>query len=241
MNNKNIAPAVALQKTAVKQNSLLTQPVASVEQITKAWNNYQELKSSLLNQNDYQDVKGKKYIKKSGWRKIQTAFGISDELIGEERKDFDKYFVYEITIKVSAQNGRFSFGVGSCASSERAFAHTEHDVRSTAHTRAKNRAISDLVGGGEVSAEEMISQDNNDIGKENNNEQAEDLIEEQRRIKYSTEEIEEDLITEKQKSYITDLIFQQTVDDEERNQKLAIVDGLSKWDASELISKLLPA
>lgn len=31
----------------------------------------------------------------------------------------------------------------------------EHDIRSTAVTRAKNRAISDLVGGGEVSAEEM--------------------------------------------------------------------------------------
>lgn len=31
----------------------------------------------------------------------------------------------------------------------------EHNIRSTAVTRAKNRAISDLVGGGEVSAEEM--------------------------------------------------------------------------------------
>ena len=33
----------------------------------------------------------------------------------------------------------------------------EHDVYATAHTRAKNRAISDLVGGGEVSAEEMLA------------------------------------------------------------------------------------
>ena len=238
MNNENIAPAVAFQKTAIKQNSLLTQPVASIEQITKAWNNYQELKNSLLNQNDYQDVKGKKYIKKSGWRKIQTAFGISDELVSEERKDFDKYFVYEITIKVSAQNGRFAFGVGSCASSERNFAHTEHDVRSTAHTRAKNRAISDLVGGGEVSAEEVISQSNNSASEENNDYQNYALSEEQECIENPTEE---DLITDKQKNFITDLIFQQTVDEEERNQKLAVIDGLSKWDASELIEKLLPA
>lgn len=31
----------------------------------------------------------------------------------------------------------------------------EHNIMATAETRAKNRAISDLVGGGEVSAEEM--------------------------------------------------------------------------------------
>ncbi len=36
-------------------------------------------------------------------------------------------------------------------------AKLEHDVRVTAETRAKNRAISDLVGGGEISAEEIES------------------------------------------------------------------------------------
>ncbi len=34
-------------------------------------------------------------------------------------------------------------------------AKLEHDIRVTAETRAKNRAISDLVGGGEISAEEI--------------------------------------------------------------------------------------
>ena len=45
--------------------------------------------------------------------------------------------------------------VGSCASNERRFAHIDHDVRAIAHTRSKNRAVADLVGGGEVSAEEI--------------------------------------------------------------------------------------
>ena len=35
------------------------------------------------------------------------------------------------------------------------FNNAEHDVLTTAHTRAKSRAIADLVGGGEVSAEEL--------------------------------------------------------------------------------------
>jgi hypothetical protein len=34
-----------------------------------------------------------------------------------------------------------------------------HNIRSTAETRAFNRAVSNLVGGGEVSADEIVSKD----------------------------------------------------------------------------------
>ncbi|PNX46582.1 MAG: hypothetical protein BV457_07445 [Thermoplasmata archaeon M9B1D] len=47
---------------------------------------------------------------------------------------------------------------GPCSddcSGKKHFAHPEHDIHATAHTRAKNRAISDLIAGGEVSAEEV--------------------------------------------------------------------------------------
>ena len=59
--------------------------------------------------------------------------------------------------EVRAPNGRINTGVGICDSKERNFAHLEHDVYATAHTRAKSRAISDMVAGGVVSAEEMES------------------------------------------------------------------------------------
>jgi hypothetical protein len=39
----------------------------------------------------------------------------------------------------------------------RHWSHWRHDIKTLAHTRAKNRAISDLVGSGEVSFEEMES------------------------------------------------------------------------------------
>lgn len=39
----------------------------------------------------------------------------------------------------------------------------EHNVMATAETRAKNRAISDLVGGGEVSAEELAAKKREEI------------------------------------------------------------------------------
>ena len=87
------------------------------------------------------------------------AFNLSDEMLKEERKQYkinnQEHFVWEATVRVTAPNGRFSEATASCASNERKFSHPEHDVRATAHTRAKNRAIADLIGGGEVSAEEM--------------------------------------------------------------------------------------
>jgi hypothetical protein len=46
-------------------------------------------------------------------------------------------------------------GIGTCSTTERKFSKPEHDILAIAHTRAKNRAISDLIGLGEVSAEEL--------------------------------------------------------------------------------------
>jgi len=52
--------------------------------------------------------------------------------------------------------GRSSIGTAIASSREKdRWAHEEHDVYTLCHTRAKNRAIADLVGGGEVSAEEV--------------------------------------------------------------------------------------
>jgi hypothetical protein len=114
------------------------------------------LKAKLLNEEDYQTIVGKRYIKRSGFRKIAVYFGISDRILKEERTQRDDgSFFWKIEVEAYAPNGRSCVGVGACDSRERKFAHTEHDVFATAHTRAKSRAISDLVAGGAVSAEEV--------------------------------------------------------------------------------------
>lgn len=139
----------------------IIRPVATPEEVLAAWQQFQELKRSLLTLDDYQEIQGRARIKKSGWRKIAAAFGISDQILREERREHGTpgqpgyYFVWEITSRAIAPNGRYADAVGSCASNERRFAHTDHDVRAVAHTRSKNRAVADLVGGGEVSAEEI--------------------------------------------------------------------------------------
>jgi len=145
-------------------------PLVSPEKAAEDWALFESLKAKLLTDEDYQSISGKRYIKRSGFRKIAVYFGLSDRILEQERIDRDDgSFSWRIVVEVEAPNGRVSTGVGACDSRERKFAHVEHDVYAIAHTRAKSRAISDMVAGGAVSAEEMdaeISSHESEIGKQ---------------------------------------------------------------------------
>ena len=136
----------------------IVKPIVSAQAAVENWHEFQTLKVSLLEANDYQDIQGKKFIKKGGWRKIATVFNLADAIVSKQidRDDSGKTMRAEFTVRVTAPNGRYADGWGCCSLNEgRQFNKVDHDIPATAHTRAKNRAISDLVGGGEVSAEEM--------------------------------------------------------------------------------------
>lgn len=125
---------------------------------------YQAMLPKLLTDSDYQDDgHGGRFVKKSGWRKIARAFNLSVVRISDkvERDVNGEVLRAESTYRAMAPNGQTQDGDGYCAreesrfASEKGRAKLENDLRATATTRAKNRAISDLVGMGEVSAEEM--------------------------------------------------------------------------------------
>ena len=134
------------------------QPLFTPEQAAEALRKFERLKKEVLVRDDYQTIAGKQYIKKSGFRRIALCFNLSDRIVEQERTDReDGTFTWRIIVEARADNGRVCNGVAICDSAERNFAHLEHDVYATAHTRAKNRAISDMVAGGVVSAEEMTN------------------------------------------------------------------------------------
>jgi hypothetical protein len=116
----------------------------------------QLLKKSILDKTDIAEIQGKTYVKRSGWRKLQSALAISDRIVSKEREEQDNgNFLWRVTVEAyHSKTCRSAIGIGTCSTKERKFAHVDHDVLATAHTRAKNRAISDLIGLGEVSAEE---------------------------------------------------------------------------------------
>lgn len=178
---------------AILANSAVLLPPITGDEAIKVWHQYQDLIQKVCTDEDYQLIEGKKFRKKSGWRKIATFFNLSVEVVEEKCEQIGKTFVWHFTCKAVASNRRFAIGTGSCDAFEKAELkdgryvvakkvwsdrykkmvraqdkegnyiydaaqpNSIHNIRSTAETRAFNRAVSNLVGGGEVSAEEVTA------------------------------------------------------------------------------------
>ena len=146
------------QEIEVLPSEVLVTPVGSFADTAKAMEQYQLLCQRLLDANDWQDIRGKKFPKRSAWRKLSVAYGVSYTIIDRKMRydDNDNLLSAEFVIRATAPNGRHADGWGSCATSERNAGHkANHDIPATAETRAKNRAAADLFGMGQVSAEEV--------------------------------------------------------------------------------------
>ncbi|AMK16288.1 hypothetical protein [Methanobrevibacter olleyae] len=140
--------------------------VVDVESAKAEWKAYQQLCKELLNDSDYQEYRQKtkdgfifkKFPKKSAWAKLGRAFNVNTEIIGKEfvlTKTGETREAY-YCIRATLPNGRTVESDGSCSRHEKGKGEaTSHTIRSTAKTRATNRAISELIGAGEVSAEEL--------------------------------------------------------------------------------------
>ena len=143
----------------------------SVQEMKVRLDKFLELKQAVL-KDHIMDIHGKAYIKKSGWRVAAVVFGLADEITRCERQDRpDGSFTITYHVRCTDPVGRTSIGVASCDSKEKEKSgnRQEHDTATMAHTRAKNRAISDIIGTGEVSAEEMMTSDGDKTNTPNQN------------------------------------------------------------------------
>ena len=160
-------------------------PVIDEETAIQHFQRFQRLKQRVLDDSDYifYDSNGKptrdkgkavnEYICKSGWRKIALMFNISCTILNKEKfygEDQDgKYYGWIYYVQAKAPNGRVQDAEGVCTSRDPFFCKRknkktgeyewvdtdEKNIMHTAQTRGFNRAVSDLVGSGELSAEEV--------------------------------------------------------------------------------------
>jgi hypothetical protein len=179
--DKNMEETTTEPQTAVQttepQRGFLTAAVSLDDAIT-AFDLYGQAKTRLLSDSDvlyigangkpaHKDVKDAvPYIKKSGWRKMARFFGLSVDILGKEKiwtQDVkgEKYYIWAYQIKVSHACGAFVHAEGVCSSRDKFFTKggkvtaDETNIMLKAQTVGINRGISDLLGAGEVSAEEM--------------------------------------------------------------------------------------
>ena len=138
----------------------LVRPAASVSAIEESFHEYQQLCARLLTADDVQHIGGRSFRKKSAWRKLAVAFGVSCEVRERiyDRDESGAILRAEVVVRATAPNGRYMDGLGVCDVSERKFSKPQHDIPATAMTRATNRACADLFGMGEVSAEEITDE-----------------------------------------------------------------------------------
>ncbi|KAK6140298.1 hypothetical protein DH2020_025935 [Rehmannia glutinosa] len=139
------APAVSYEKIETRHCLAGQFPTVSL------FKEYQNAAMAILEKSDYTMISGNPYIKKSGWRKISFYFNLSYE-IKDKTIEYDENRNVqraEFIVRAYMQGGRFSDGWGSCERREKKFQKPNHDIPSTAETRAKNRACQDLLGIGE--------------------------------------------------------------------------------------------
>lgn len=122
---------------------------------------YQELCKAILTRDDVQRVGDREFTKRSGFQKLAAAYGVSTEIVSLDITGVgveEDPMVARAVVRATHPSGRHAEGDGACSSNEKRFRKgaekIDHDLPATAVTRATNRAISNLVAFGTVSAEE---------------------------------------------------------------------------------------
>ena len=159
-------------KTPVETGLMtISNDVPNVDVALEQWNAYQKLCKGLLDDNDYQEiivkekdedgnyVKVKRHFKKkSAWQKLSRAFNVETQISDREllRTKTGKIKEAYYCVRATLPNGRSVESDALCSRGERGKEKvSDHTIMSTAKTRATNRAIAELIGACEVSAEEM--------------------------------------------------------------------------------------
>lgn len=113
---------------------------------------------AIIGANDVQREGARTFKKKSAWRKLARYFHISTGLVTIERETLPNgHFLATVTARATAPWGQYMEAVGACCTDEATGRRviSTADAIATAETRATNRAVSNLIAMGEVSAEEL--------------------------------------------------------------------------------------
>lgn len=148
--------------------------VPNVDIAKKQWDAYQQLCRGILDDSDYQtiivkerDENGKyvsterKFKKKTAWQKLARAFNVDTSIVEKEFQRTKTGSIKEAyyCVRATLPNGRSVESDALCSRMEKGKSKvSDHTIMATAKTRATNRAVSELIGAGEVSSDEMTAE-----------------------------------------------------------------------------------
>jgi len=166
-----------LGTTSQERMTGFLQPVTSIDEAVQLFRLYEDAKTRILTDNDViwigkdgrptEKGQGHPHIKRSGWRKLARFFGLSCKIL-ERKKEWaedneGRYYIWTYKVRASHPCGAYQDAEGVCTSRDPFFSKKhgeriepeEENIMMKAQTVAFNRAISDLLGSGEISAEEV--------------------------------------------------------------------------------------
>jgi len=151
-------------------NSPIPRPVVTPTEAKAIISEWEELKRAIGMESDIRrETRNTKdgpvevaYYKKSYWRKAATFLNISVEAVpGTENfrtigEGAAMTKLASVVYVASSKSGRRVVGDGHCGTDENGKRNwSAANLLATAHSRAYNRAVSNFIGGGEVSADEI--------------------------------------------------------------------------------------
>lgn len=149
-------------------------PVATLDEAFHAFEMFDRAKERLLRDWDVvwfgkagkPVAKGtpdaKPYLLKSAWRRMARFFGLMIDIEGREKIGDGEDYIWTYRYRITHPRGAYVVSEGVCSSKDSFFTKggrvtaDEADVMLKAQTVAINRGVSDLLGSGEVSGEEMM-------------------------------------------------------------------------------------
>lgn len=120
-----ISPPTVTALTHVTQTGGITRPVVSSQDVVAAFREYQEARTALLGEGDYQEFREQgrvsRFVKRSGWRKLAIAYGVTFQIVERVilRDEQGEVYDAEFIVRATAPNGRFADGWGACSGFER--------------------------------------------------------------------------------------------------------------------------
>ena len=231
MNSKNMAIQTNENLESFKQgvNNLLSKRSYFISQVMP----------KLKEGQDFFIIKGKKSLAKGGAEKLASIYNLTAVF---ERDDNALEMLSGVKnlvafVCILTKNGVI-VGQGRGADTLERNNNDANKTLKMAQKRAYIDAVIRTTGLSDIFTQDIEDINLEEISEGGNNSQQNCLPEKKLCIENPTKE---NMITEKQRNFLVDLIYQKTVNEEDRERELAMIDGLSKYDASELIGKLLPA
>ena len=144
----------------VEGGSGFLETACTLEQAVNSFNMFEKAKQEILAKGDKMDLKGKPYIKRSGWMKLAAFFQLCWKF--EKAVKIEQgggHYMYEVKATIYHPSGKTIESIGY-ATSHDSFIQgqkekREHHVIMKAQTVALNRGVSNMLGSGEVSADEV--------------------------------------------------------------------------------------